>query len=217
MSTQAGNSKKPIGVIVAAVLVVASLIAAMLFLSKGMEKENEVSLEEPPTEEEIAEMDIKPLEGDLVVESVGLATSLKEMSLVNNVINPPGFDSAYMVRGWGTPDNPEQNTIVALHSIKGRDVPGNKLMDMEGKRTTVEKGDIIKVQGKSYRVYGATTLGKEAVSQDDKLWENHPGKLLLFTCLQRNAGYSVENVVIQASMVDDEGEPVFDTSYQNED
>ena len=44
-------------------------------------------LDEMPNVAQVNDMDIKPLDGDLVIESVGLAVGVEEMSVVDNVIN----------------------------------------------------------------------------------------------------------------------------------
>lgn len=186
--------------IAGAVGVVLVLILCAIFIPKlfsGNEKSDE-RLDEQPDAQQVKAMDIKPLDGDLVIESVGLSMKLKEMSVVDNVINPPGLESAYLVRDYGTPDDTSEMSVIALHSIKNGDVPGNKLINVDEGKATVKSGDKIEVQGHEYTVKTSFSQDKEAVSYDDGLWEDKPGKLLIFTCLQREEGKSVENIIIEA-------------------
>lgn len=191
------RTKKLIAGAVGVVVIIALCAIFIPKLFSGNEKPDE-RLDEQPDAQQVKAMDIKPLDGDLVIESVGLSMSMEEMSVVDNVINPPGLESAYLVRDYGTPDDTSEMTVIALHSIKNGDVPGNKLIDVNKGEATVKNGDKIEVQGHDYTVETSYSQDKEAVSYDDGLWEDEPGKLLIFTCLQREEGKSVENIIIEA-------------------
>lgn len=194
------NNSRTKKLIVAGVALALVLILAAIFIPKmfgGDEKPDE-RLDEMPNVAQVNDMDIKPLDGDLVIESVGLTMSMEEMSVVDNVINPPGLESAYLVRDYGTPEDTSEMTVIALHSIKNGNVPGNNLIDVDKGEPTVKNGDKITVQGHDYTVKTSFSQDKESASYDDGLWKDEPGKLLLFTCLQRDEGKSVKNIIIEA-------------------
>lgn len=164
---------------------------------------SQVRLEDPPSQEDVAAMAPEPLEGDLVVESVGLSVGMDEMSEVAGVINPPGLERAYMLRDHATPDTPEAGTtFIAIHSVRGAPLPGNKLINVEAASSAVHPGDSIVVQGRSYTVTDAFTEDKTTVGSHDSVWEEKTGRLVIFTCLQRQSGHSLKNVIIEAQADD---------------
>lgn len=161
----------------------------------------QILLEEPPSKQEVQDMDIKKLDGDLVAKSVGLSVGLSEMSEVDNTINPPGLDSAYLVRGHGSPGSSDQGTTyIALHSVQGAEIPGNKLIDVSRAKAALSKGDSIEVKGSSYSVTKAFTVNKDKLPDTSEVWEEKDGKLVILTCLQRPSGHSLQNVVIEAQL-----------------
>lgn len=164
------------------------------------ESDAEVRLEEPPSETEVEDMKIEALGGDFQVPSVGLNTGLKTMSEVNGAINPPGLSNGYVVRNHGSPDHPERGTTyVAIHSVQGAELPGNKLIDVDAGEAAVEAGETITLQDRDYTVTDAYAVPKSDVSGDDSVWVDEPGRLVVLTCLQRTSGRSVDNVIIEAS------------------
>lgn len=197
--TQAARRKKRIVLLISAAVavVVALAIIFALFLRGGADPR----IDDPPSQEEIASMDIEPLDGEFVIESVGLAMPMEEMSVVNNEINPPGFDSAYVVRDYAEPGDDERMSVIALHSLSGGDVPGNRLIDVDEQEAKVAPGEKITVGDHTYTVESAFARDKLSAQADDTLWADEPGKLLIFTCLQRPDGSaSVDNIIIRATL-----------------
>ena len=191
----------------AAIVVIALLVlgcAGIWLLGKGVEEEASqsqptIKLEEPPSQEEVESMDIQPLDGDFIVPSVGMSTGLESMSEVNGSINPPGLQNGYMLRDHGTPDSPEDGTVyVAIHSVQGADLPGNKLINVEDATSAIGEGDTIEVSGHEYAVNNSYVVDKDKIGERQELWEEEPGKLVVLTCLQRPEGRSLQNVVIEA-------------------
>lgn len=161
-----------------------------------------IRMEDPPSEEEISRMDVRSHPADLVVESVGLRAQMRSMREVGGVINPPGLAHAYLLRGYGTPEDPELGTIyIAMHSVQGATLPGNKLIDVAQARSAVVPGDRITVADRQFAVTEAFTIGKSEISTRTDIWESTPGRLVLLTCLQRPSGRSVQNVVVVAEQI----------------
>ena len=210
MNSTSHDFKRPVLVIVAAVVIVGALVAGFFawssFSSDGPVDEQAVDkrLDDVPDEEEVKKMDVKKEDGDFMVESVGLSMPLSSLSVVNNTINPPRLDRAYFVRDYAKPGDKEHMSVIALHSIKGKDIPGNRLFDIDSGEPTVGDGDEVKVQGHTYVVSKVLTEDKVDASNNDDVWRDEPGKLLIFTCLQRHEGRSVENIIIQAKLKDAE-------------
>lgn len=181
-------------------------------------KKKKIELDEPLTKDQVKKMDIKKERGDLSVPKVGLNARMRTMSVVDGVINPPSLYSAYRVRQYGQP-NPDAKkmTVVAVHSIRGAsNVPGTKLINVSSGKAKVGSGDDVYVKGQRYKIYNVTYPIKLKAKHNDRLWEDHRGKLLLITCLQRPSGKSVRNVFIEAYMVDNKtGKPLHDTDYTN--
>lgn len=191
----------------AAIVVIALFVlgcAGIWLLGKGVEEEASqsqptIKLEDPPSQEEVESMDIQPLDGDFIVPSVGMSTGLESMSEVNGSINPPGLQNGYMLRDHGTPDSPEDGTVyVAIHSVQGADLPGNKLINVEDATSAIGEGDTIEVSGHEYAVNNSYVVDKDKIGERQELWEEEPGKLVVLTCLQRPEGRSLQNVVIEA-------------------
>lgn len=189
------------------VVIIALLCAGAWMLTQGLSEEQNsdetdanVVLEEPPSEVEVEDMRIEPLDGDFQVPSVDLATGLEAMSEVNGAINPPGLHNGYVVRNHGTPVHPERGTTyVAIHSVQGADLPGNKLIDVAAGEPTVKAGESITLQDRDYTATDSYTVPKNDISGDDRVWADEPGRLIILTCLQRTSGQSVNNVVIEAT------------------
>lgn len=158
-----------------------------------------VHLEEAPSKKDVKKMAPQALDGDLVVPSVGMSTSLASMNEVGGVINPPGLTKAYMVRGHGTPDHPEKGTTyIAVHSVQGANLPGNKLIKVAAAKPAVHPGETITAQGHDYTITKAYAVNKSDISGEKELWADEPDKLVILTCLQRTSGRSVQNIVIVA-------------------
>lgn len=166
-----------------------------------------VVLDDPPSEEEIETMDAKETNNVLKVPSVGIETQLQSMNTYRNahgdkIINPYLSKHAYHVRDWGELGQKEDMIVIAAHSIKGKpDIPGSKLIDIEAGRSTLSDGDEIEIDDFSYEVSEIHTMNKNTVVDSD-VWENEEGKLLIFTCLQRQEGRSVDNIIIEAHLAE---------------
>lgn len=166
---------------------------------------NNVQLDDMPDKSQVKEMDIQPLSGDLQIKSVDLGVGLLEMSTYKvkgksyGMINPPGLTSAYLVRGYGTVDDPESGTTyIALHSVSGGNAPGNKIIDIDNGEIKVSEGDEIKVQDHKFEVTDAYLSMKTDTPNDQDLWKQENGKLVIITCLQRNGGRSIQNAIVIA-------------------
>lgn len=191
-----------------AVFIIALICAGAWMLTQGLSDEQstaegtaEVQLEEPPSKTEVEDMKVEALDGDFQVPSVGLDTGLESMSEVNGAINPPGLQNGYVVRNHGTPEHPERGTtFVAIHSVQGAQLPGNRLIDVGAAKPKVKSGQTIKLQDHDYTVTDSYVVPKGDISSDDRVWADEPGRLVILTCLQRSSGQSVDNVVIEASI-----------------
>ncbi|WP_166973621.1 class F sortase [Brevibacterium atlanticum] len=191
-----------------AVVIIALLCAGAWLLTDGLTEEestaesrSDVELEDPPSKTEIDEMKVEALDGQFQVPSVGLSTGLETMSEINGAINPPGLNNGYVVRNHGTPDHPERGTTyVAIHSVQGAELPGNKLIDVGAGKPRVRSGETITLQDRDYTVTDSYVVPKTDISGDDRVWADEPGRLVILTCLQRSSGRSVDNVVIEATV-----------------
>ena len=125
------------------------------------------------------------------------------MNVVDDVLQPPGFTSAYWVRNLGvSPVDAAKGTVfVVMHSLRGGGVgPGNALIDVDRGRARIQSGADIAVAGVPYRVDRTEVLDKTAIGGDVDVWANTPGRLVVITCLQRPDGRpSTENMVIEAT------------------
>jgi hypothetical protein len=134
---------------------------------------------------------------------VGLDVPLGSLDVVDHVIEPAGFTSAYWVRNLGVaPTDPASGTVfVVMHSLRGGgSAPGNALIDVGNGRARVQSGADLRVDGVDYRVVRTETVGKDDISHDSTIWANTPGRLVVITCLQRPDGRpSTENMVVEAT------------------
>jgi hypothetical protein len=139
----------------------------------------------------------------LVVPSVGLDVALGELSEVNGQITPPGFTSAYLVRnrGAGSLESANQHTVyVVTHSVNWGKAPGNYLIDVADAKPAVAIGAEISIGDLRYKVTDTSTVLKTELGKQASVWEDAPGKLELITCLQREQGKSLKNVIITAQL-----------------
>ncbi|MCJ1714909.1 class F sortase [Curtobacterium sp. VKM Ac-2922] len=141
--------------------------------------------------------------GRFAAPSVGLDVPLGALDVVDGVIEPPGFTSAYWVRNLGVdPTAPASGTVfVAMHSLRAGGLgPGNALIDVAHARARIAVGAPITVDGTTYRVTRTETVTKQDIRSDAGVWADVPGRLVVVTCLQRPDGRrSVDNVVIEAT------------------
>lgn len=162
-------------------------------------KEPKIVLDDPPSQTEIDQMDPQPASGDLRVPAVDMSTDLKTMNEVGGVINPPDLYPAFVINGHATPKTPEDGTtIIALHSVQGATLPGNKLINVAAGTPAVSAGQEVIAQDRSFTIDKAYSVTKSDISDEEDVWSDEPGKLVILTCLQRTAGKSVENVIIIA-------------------
>jgi len=137
------------------------------------------------------------------IPSVKLDVPLGEVSSVDNTIVPPGFTSVYRVRDFGVPlaKSSEGTVYLVTHSARGGAVaPGNYLEDEKSRAAAVAVGAAVNVGDLRYRVTGAHTVAKQDLP-NSPIWNSVPGRLLIITCLQNDAGTaSTENLVITAEL-----------------
>lgn len=135
-------------------------------------------------------------QGRLIVGDLNVP--LKTMPVIEGVVNPPTYEDAYLVEGYGSPYSPG-TAYVAMHSARGLpSAAGNALIDPDTQTSTVNVDDRIILDGVIYRVTEVRMVGKEQVVHEPGLWEQVDGRLVVFTCMQLDHGPSVDNVVIIA-------------------
>lgn len=207
------KSRKGLIAFIAFLLILALAGAALVWW--GTHKEPEITYDgEPPSQEEIDDMDPQPTDGRFVAPSVGLDAPLGEISIPgSNVINPPDFKHVFLFREYGDVDDDDSGTVyAATHSLKGSDSPGNYLIDIDDAEPTLHADDEIEVDGQGYTVVESKKLSKTELPGDADVWNTKvDNRLVLITCLQRTAGKSVDNVVTTAvkdghTLEDPEGE-----------
>lgn len=127
-----------------------------------------------------------------------LNVPLKTMPVRDGVVNPPTYEDAYLVEGYGSPYSPG-TSYVALHSARGLpSAAGNALIDPDTQTSTVEVDDRVIVDGLIYRVTEVRLIEQDVVVDESDIWEQVDGRLVVFTCMQLDRGPSVDNVVIIA-------------------
>jgi hypothetical protein len=128
----------------------------------------------------IASMAPTPQVGDLRVtlDAVGLDVPLGAMTMVDDTVNPPGYDAVYWVRNLGVGlDQPADGTLyLATHALDaGGLAPGNYLTD-------VPLGSVLRVGPLAYRVTETRTVPKAEIGGDTGIWANSPSRVVLLTC-----------------------------------
>jgi len=145
------------------------------------------------------------------IPSVKLDVPLREANVVNNVINPPGYTSVYLMRNIGVPlaDAATGTVYVAAHSLRapGR-APGNFVIDPASGVVVVPDGAEIDVGDRVYSVVSSRTISKPDLSTQADLWAPTPGMLVFITCLQSTSesgyqadGHAKDNAVIVGQLV----------------
>lgn len=217
--TAAGSTTKHrtitvVRVLVAALLLVVAVVTGTYAITTYLSQQkypkdmagNPVIVEQlaPPDQERV---DAVPAVAGMTlrVPSTGLNVPLGELNEVDGVINPPGFASAYLVRNYGASlANAAKGTVfVAMHSCRGGAIcPGNYLIDVKAGAASVKPGADVYLAGRHYRVTAWQKVYKPDVHENDTIWVNAPGRLVLFTCLQVPAQTkSIDNMVITAQLV----------------
>ncbi len=136
-------------------------------------------------------------DGLLRVPVVELSVPLGEVQVVDGVVNPPTSDAAYVVAGYGDPHG-SGTVYVAMHSGRGVEAAGNVLIDVDAGQARVHAGDQVFVDGVPYVVQEVRLVEKAVLPEESDLWVPVDGRLVLFTCLQRPEGRSIQNVVVIA-------------------
>lgn len=143
-----------------------------------------------------------PLHTNLVIPAVGLDVPLESMLETAGQITPPGFTSAYLVRNRGVQlaDATTGTVFLAMHSLRdGGKAPGNYLIDPATQQSTLHVGDQIQVGPHHYQIDSTEIIDKTDLPHTDHIWQNTPGRLVIFTCLQRpNNQPSTHNLIITA-------------------
>lgn len=155
-----------------------------------------------PSAAEVAEMRVSHDDGQrFQVPSVGLDVPLGSLDAVRDVIVPPTFTAAYTVRNRGVdPAHADDGTVyVVMHSLHGGVAPGNALFDVGTGTSRVAPGAEIEVAGVTYTVRSSRFVAKTDLPSDADVWLDEPGRLVVLTCLQRERGPSIKNMVVVAT------------------
>ena len=167
----------------------------------------------PISEEELGQMDAKADTGlKFSIPAVNMNVPLGQINEVNNVINPPGFSSVYLIRNLGVSlDKADKGTVyAAAHSLRPPGMaPGNFVINTTSASIIVPVGSTINVGDRKYVMTASEIVDKNALGADEKLWANTPGMLVFITCLQYNdsskyvntGGHSPTNAVIIGKLV----------------
>lgn len=119
------------------------------------------------------------------------------------LIEPTNFVNMFTVRNRGVGENINQSTVqrgtlyLAVHATDlGTLAPGNFLVDRDTRSNRLQEGDIVEVIGKDkkpvrYKITAARRDGKDLVSNDQEVWDNKPGRVVIITCFPN----SVDNFV----------------------
>lgn len=186
--------------------IIAMLLGAAALLWHGTQAEPEIIHDaEPPSQEEISDMDPQPTDGRFIASDVGLDAPMGDISIpASNVINPPDFDRVFVFRDYGDVHDSDSGTVyAATHSLKGYDSPGNSLIDIDSGAPTLTGGETISVDDVEYEVEESKQMSKTELPADEDIWDDEiDDRLVLITCLQRPVGASVENVVTIAHKID---------------
>lgn len=164
----------------------------------------EVAFEPGVTPPPLAESEAVDDEGTrLRVPSRGLDVALGSLDSVDGDITPPGFTSAYVVRDRSVAlEHAETGTaILAMHALARGTAPGNALSDPTTHAPTLRAGDIVEVASVTYAVDEVRRIPKPDLAHDEDLWTPGPGRLIMITCLPREAGASLDNLVVVAHAV----------------
>jgi hypothetical protein len=134
-----------------------------------------------------------------------LDVPLGAMNQVDNIINPPGFYTAFWVRNLGTSlKTPEEGTVyIAAHSLRHGGVgPGNYLIDIDNETARVPEGALIEADGVRYRMTEWRSVPKPDLPKEKDIWEDVPGRIVLITCLQRPDNSASRNNILIIGMLE---------------
>jgi len=140
------------------------------------------------------------------VPSVKLDVPLREANVVDNVINPPGFNSVYLMRNIGVSLDAASTgpVYVAAHSLRAPgEAPGNFVIDPAKGVIVVPTGAEIDVGNLVYNVVSSRVISKPDLATQSDLWAPTPGMLVFITCLQSTSpsgyqadGHAKDNAII---------------------
>ncbi len=141
----------------------------------------------------------------LEVPAVGLRSEVRELTPRRGVVDPPTFDTAYVIAPYGRPGS-DNTTYIAGHSWNRGRAVFNPLLDVPSQQAVLAVGDTVVVtqDGTSftYAVSSSRRYPKGSLATADEVWAKVPGRLVLITCFQRNDGAaSRDNLVVTADLV----------------
>jgi len=144
------------------------------------------------------------------IPSVKLDVPLREANVVGGVINPPGFNSVYLMRNIGVSLDAAATgpVYVAAHSLRAPgEAPGNYVIDPAQGQVVVPLGAEIDVGNLVYNVVSSRVVSKPDLGAQSDLWAPTPGMLVFITCLQSTSaagyqadGHAKDNAVIVAKL-----------------
>jgi hypothetical protein len=144
-------------------------------------------------------------QGRFIVQSVGLNVPLGVVNTVDNQIVPPSFTSAYVIANEGTSlaDAARGTVYVAMHSLRNGAIgPGNYLYDVNTAKPKLREGARIRVGNRVFAADGWVSIPKNQLPSREDIWNDVPGRLVIFTCLQLpDNSPSAQNFIITAKLV----------------
>ena len=208
--TRSGRLLGWIGVVCAAVMVLLTAAAVLIWMGQGTSAGprdmdgRPVHAEVVAAPSAVAQMHVSATGLRFRAPSVGLDVPLLSMGAPGRVINPPGFTSVYRVRGYGVGiDHADTGTVyLATHSLaRGGRAPGNSLTNVKTATSRLAAGDQLQVGSRSYRVSGSQLVGKSELPSASWVWQSDPGRLVIITCMERPDGKpSTQNLIIIAQL-----------------
>jgi hypothetical protein len=211
-----GIALTAMGAVVAGVLVV--LIVIQLMPTQGdVEVLHPIYPEPEPGSDPVAASDggsewvaPAPVAGQplrLVIPSVGLDVSVGSMSVpASRRIDPPTPGSAYWIRGYSVVGpNAPGTAYIAGHTYRGTgNAVFNSLFNLDTREAIIRAGDTIQVSaidgGWNYTVTNVVNYDKATVQEQDELWSDVPGRLVLVACQYNGASSAVQNLVVYAQL-----------------
>ena len=150
---------------------------------------NQVAWEQPP---DLTAAKVEPTGERFAVPGRGLDVPLQTAVVVDRTINPPTLTDAFLYRDFGNPDTPGTGpVVVAMHSVRGGNAPGNALVDPAGQGATgirITAGDLIEVGGHTYQVTDVQAESKTETANNPRIWTSPDSDdLVVITCLLDNS------------------------------
>lgn len=144
------------------------------------------------------------------IPSVGIDLPVLPLAPSGGAIHPPTMSDAYWIDSYGRPGSgkqaPDNTVYIAAHSWSHGDAAFNPLLAADHRGAAVAPGDVVEVATPSgtttYRVADVRRYDKDELPSATRVWEIHPGRLVLITCFQRDDGLrSTQNLVVTAEAV----------------